>query len=435
MHGFQGVAVCFPTGGSGHHTQDDWQSADWIFWSTGELRVDNASFALVFCPGGCGNLAAKPLGCLTGAAKVAEPGGLNAFVASTNDPVHGLVRLTFQSLQDEEAFATVVQAAERVCAGRYPGCGAGARATLGNGRRSSTNGSRRENEVMEAIAAHVCKQHPGGWPLVFGGAELYGPDARGEQGNEVLLGRGVVVLLDPQDTDRVGAYELMFYEECSLELILRMSIGPRIRLSRELAKESGGANGRLSMASQRLSFASVRGSLGGAALGCPVAAFNLTSPGGLGWVLTFDDEIDAAGFARDFSVRQRLTVVSLKTSRGWRTVDELQGKLMDMQQYGILPMLRWFLWRVFMVVSLMVLFDAASLYANEPDRHLLDVATVALQDAGAAFFSVGEGIGEAGTMACGLLSRSVSVASLERCVALPDSIEVRACVAALTSAA
>eukprot|EP00421_Protoceratium_reticulatum_P044108 CAMPEP_0168432752 /NCGR_PEP_ID=MMETSP0228-20121227/39046_1 /TAXON_ID=133427 /ORGANISM="Protoceratium reticulatum, Strain CCCM 535 (=CCMP 1889)" /LENGTH=469 /DNA_ID=CAMNT_0008446875 /DNA_START=90 /DNA_END=1498 /DNA_ORIENTATION=+ len=409
MRCFKGVAVGFPAGASAYHTKDNWQKATWVLWSTGELRIDTSSFGLIFSPSGGGRLAAKPLGCLTGAAPVAaETGGPNMFVATTNDPVHGLVRLSFQSGADEQAFAALAQAAEIASSGLR----AGGRRSSCLGRRSSVVGRPRDDSV-DAVAALVSEQHPGCWPLVLGCCELCGPDPHGEGGSEVLLGQGAVVLLDPQDASRVGSYEFLFYDEGSAEPALRLPIGPRTRVARQRDE----ASGRSSLA-RRASFAGSDG-----------RAVDVTVPGAPGWTIVFDSHADAAGFERDFSVRQRLVAISLKPPAA-----ELQGELSELRQRGALAALRRLLLQALVLLAVAFAAYACLLHADEPERPVLETAAVAFRDASAAAAVLGERVVEAGAAACSALTRAVPAAALERCTALPDAAEARSCVAASSRA-
>mmetsp|Transcript_55895 Transcript_55895/g.154797 ORF Transcript_55895/g.154797 Transcript_55895/m.154797 type:complete len:433 (-) Transcript_55895:30-1328(-) len=432
MRCFTGVAVGFPAGASAYHTKDTWQNANWVLWSTGELRVDGASFGLIFSPSGGGRLAAKPLGCLIGAAPVAstEPGGLRTFVATTNDSVHSLIRLNFQTPADEEAFVELAKAAELACCTSYGSSGS-RRSTIPGGRRSSAAGQPRDEGSADAIAAHVSHQCPGSWPLVYCNVELYGPDPNGECGSEVLLERGAVVLIDPQDAGRIGNYELLFCEENSAEVCLRLPIGPRTKLTRQQEDAHGGSNSRLSVASRRLTM----GGADCAGPACTATVFGITLPGAPGWSLAFDSEKDAAGFERDFLVRYRLQVLSLKTSRGCRTVGELQGELMELRKWGFLSGLRWLTMQVLVLSVLALVLYSALLYSNDPDRALADVMMLALQDASTTVATFGEKVAEAGTVVCGFISRAVPLAAIERCTALPDAVEARSCIMSLVHAA
>mmetsp|Transcript_56605 Transcript_56605/g.168424 ORF Transcript_56605/g.168424 Transcript_56605/m.168424 type:complete len:302 (-) Transcript_56605:153-1058(-) len=295
------------------------------------------------------------------------------------------------------------------------------------GRRSSVSGRHRDEGAADMIAAHVSQQCPGSWPIVVGNVELYGPDPHGDAGSEVLLGRGAMVLVDPPEAGRVGNYELLFCEETSAEPCLRLPIGPRTRLTRQVDDEQGSRSSRLS-AARRLT-------LGGASdcgrPSCVQTVFSISFPGAPGWAVAFDSETDAAGFERDFAVRQRLVALSLKTSRGWRTVGELQDELMELRRYGILATLRWALSQALTLAVIALIIYVAILYSNDPERPLQDVAATALQDASSTVFAFGERAAEAGVAVCGLVSRAVPSAAVERCIALPDAVEARSCVAAL----
>lgn len=424
MRCFADVTVGFPA--DAYQAKENWQNTNWVLWSRAELRVDPASFALVFLPSGVGRLAAKPIGCLTGAAQIAaaETGGIHTFVASTNDPYHGLIRLTFSSQADEDAFGELAQSAEMASSGCYTGS-ASRCSTICTSRRSSMCGRSRDDAVVEAIAAHVIQQYPSSVPLVFGGAELYGPDPHGESGSEVLLGRGAVVLVDPIDGCRLGNYDMFFYEESSAEPCLRLPIAPRTRIMRQ----PDNAVDRLSIAS-RLTL----GGAGSARPSCTATVFNVMFPGSLGWAVAFDTETEAAGFERDFCVRQRLVTMSLRTSRGWRTVDDLQRQLMEFRHYGVLATLRWFASQSIVLLALLFVLHAAVLYSNDPSRPLLDVAAVALQDASAMFFIFSEKASETGAATCGFFLRAVPASAVERCTALPFAEDTRSCVASLVAA-
>lgn len=120
MQSFRNVSLCIPAGNASQLGKEDWRGVNWILWSKGDLRIDAMSLMVVFSPAGAGCLAAKPLGCLTGFAVVPGDGcsGARAFVITTNDHVHGLLRCTFQSPGDEESFQTLAQAAEAASASR-----------------------------------------------------------------------------------------------------------------------------------------------------------------------------------------------------------------------------------------------------------------------------------------------------------------------------
>lgn len=413
MRCFQGVSVDFPAGASAYHSKELWQTTSWIHWSQGELRIDTASFAIVFCPTGCGSLAAKPLGCLTSASLIppSEPGGLATFVAATNDPVHGLLRMNFQSLTDEEGFVAIAHAAETSSGGRFPGC-AGRRSSLS--RRSSVCPGASGDGLSEVMRSRINEQFMGIWPLIHGVAELYGPDPNGEQGSEVLLGRGAVVMLDAQDASRVGSYELLFFDEGYVAPLLRLPISPRLRLTQLNNALAGGANSQ-----HRQSMDNMRPS------------FELTTLGGGPWGLVFDLEVDAAAFARDYVVRQRLVALSLKTSRGWRTVYELQDEISEMRRRGIFVTAQRLLYQSIVLIFISLFVYTCVLYSSDPYRPILDVAVSAISDALSASFSFTGWVADASTSVCGLFMRAVPTSELQRCMSFPDAIDMRSCTAVL----
>jgi len=432
MRCFQGVIVDFPAGAAAHHTKDNWQNANWVMWGQGELRIDSASFAMVFSPEGCSSLAAKPLGCLTSASIAAsgEAGSLSSFIAATNDPVHALVRLNFQSLMDEEAFTVLAEAAKSSSCGRFPGCNGSRRSSMGMGRRSSVYAGVGCDSLPEAFKTQIYECHPDAWPLIYGAAELYGPDPQGDQGSEVLLGRGAVVLLDPQESARVGNYELIFYDEGYPAPMVRWAIGPRLRLDPVRDAMAGQLDGRASIAPRRLS--SDRG--GRMHAGAVPTSFNLVVPGNPPTGLTFDTEADSAGFMRDLSVRQRLVAVSLKTSRGWRTVEELQDELSDMRRRGFIATIQRLVYQAVLLVAISWFIYACALYSHDLEQPPLDVAMTALGDASAAVSAFGAWVADIGSATCSLLVRAVPAVDVQRCVALPEAAEARACAAALVGA-
>ena len=410
MRCFQGVAVGFPTGPGAHNPAEQ----SWIHWCQGDLRIDAASLGIVFSPMGCNGLASKPLGCLTGTSVIPpeHPGGLSTFVATTNDPVHGLLRLNLQSLADEDAFVEMAEAANTSSSGRFPG-GAGHRSSLASRCSSVCPGASGDN-LSEATRCRINEQFPGAWPLIHGVAELYGADPRGEPGSEVLLGRGAVVILDSQDATRVGTYELLFFDEGYADPLFRVLISPRLRITQLCPVSAMG--GKLSASQQRIQRRS----------------FEVSAPGGGPWGLVFDLEDDAAAFSRDYLVRQRLVSLSLKTSRGWRTVDELKDEIAEMRRRGLGAMLWQWLQQAAFFIAISLFVYACVLFADDPQQPLLGVVSTAIGDAISASFSITGFMADTIGAICGSFSRAVPVAELRRCVALPEALDVRSCAARLS---
>lgn len=275
--------------------------------------------------------------------------------------------------------------------------------------------------------AVVREQHPDRWPLVFGGAELYGQDPRGQLGCEVLLGRGCLVLLDPrEDTRRVGEYGLLFYEECSSEPILRLPVSPYLRLQRQPDEFGPAAAGRRLTTARRLSMGGGRG----AQPGSPAPAFDLELPGGRGWAVTFDCEAEGEGFLRDLSVRQKLVALSLKTVQGKSALSQLRGEMSDMKQSGIFAAILRLLYCFFMFAAIALFLYAAAIYSNDPERPFVDVVITTLQDASVLIQGATNCASDVGASVCGVLMRSVPASVLEQCVALP-AVEAKSCMESL----
>lgn len=416
MHCFLNVSVGFPAGPSAFQTKDNW-----IAWSTGELRVDETSFALIFSPTGCGRLAAKPFGCLMGATVLpsGEPSVPGAVMATTNDPVHGHVRFTFQSRGDEEAFGRLGQAAEVAIASRQQG---GRRSSFTT--RPSFGGYAPDEGFAEMVTAQIVSRYPGSCPVVFTGVELYGAEPGG-QGSEVLLGRGAVVLLDPLDTNCVGLYELFFFEDNTADPSLRMPIRPRTKLTRQPPDGPSGGS-RLSSVVRRHTMVT-RGSIAP----CALTIFELSDPASQGFGLAFDTEADAVGFERDFAVRKRVVALSLKTSRGLSSLEALEDQILGLKRLGVVATLQWMVFGLIKLAALFILLDCVLLFLSDSNRPLDGIFSSAIQDMMSMTTLVFRKTFDVGGLTCGLFQRGVSAVALERCVVLPESADVRSCASSL----
>lgn len=417
MQCFQGVTVGFPAGGRAPCAPEG-LGATWVAWSTGELRIDPASYSLCFVPSGAAGFVPKPLGCLLGAsATPGEPGGPSTIVARTNDLIHGLVRLGFEGHADEEGFMKLARSAEakRAVARRSSRGLCGPAADFADG--------------SEQLAEIIMDRCAGAFPLIYGGAELYGPDPCGDGGGEVLLGRGAVVLLDPLEIpggDWTGTYDLLFYDETSGEPTLRVPVCPRMKLSQQSDADSH--PGRLS-APPRASMArrlSSRPSVAGPSV---AACFDFTVQGVNVSALTFDREDEANAFVRDVSVRLRLTRASLKAVHNMHSVGDLQGQLFNLRSQGIFAFARRWAQRLFVVVLVYMLFYGCILYFNE-ERPLGDVAVQVLGDTllYAGFF--GAGVKNVGSDMCQFVMGARTgpdMAALESCASMAHPIDAQAC--------
>jgi len=421
---FTDVTIGFPSGGGRPGTERTSPSTTWVIWTTGELRLDSASFALFFTPAKSarGSLAAKPLGCLLKAEPMApaHPGEAHSFIATTNDAVHCVMRLGFARPGDEEAFVALAQAAEVAGAKRFFGDSHGRRSSVGRASMAPAEHS----GVCDELAMHIRQLHPDKWlALTFGGCELYGPQPGGDPSIEVLLGRGAVALLDPKDVDRVGNFEIVFYDEGSAEPMFRAAIGPRTHLMQQPQDDR---TGRLSVASRRLS---ARPAGAG-------TAFDFSPNGTDVLALSFDDETVGDSFARDLTVRIKLAALSQKTWRGKQALAGLQGEIQAMQSRGFFATIRRWIAQALFVFALLVAMHAGHLYMAQPEQPIGDTAQSALSDAISMVFSATVLLKDAGATVCQMTARSsISATDLERCTAMMDGMEIRDCVASLVTSA
>lgn len=415
MQSFEEVELALP---EGRCDGFDWQRVGWFVWSKGELRIDPASFSLIFLPlGGAG---ANPLGCLSSAVPCKDTRGGRAIVVKTNDAMHSMLRLAFTSRMDEENFLMLAQSAETAASRRA--CPTPCRTPRTSIRRRSL----RDDPMADRFTIGIGENHPESAPLIYSGVELYGPDPFSTDqcgGSEVLLGRGAVVLVDPAYAGhRVGTYELVFYDE-DLQIGFRSPIGPRMKLTEP---EEDFAGARLTLASR------VSMSRQSAA-----RAFDLTLRGEPARALSFDTEAAAAGFARDFEVRQRVVALALKASRGLGVVEALRQEMDDMRRNGLLFVLRRLLGQLLLLIMAVLLAQIVVLRIAHPERPLVDIAWTAASDASATASAAGEAFKVATEAFCMLTTEAVPSSAVRRCASLPKGVGeqfLRRCVLGLVPA-
>lgn len=397
MRSFRNVAISFPLRPGVLCARDsNVEGGSWAPWSQGELRIDTASFGVFFTPSGSGQgggFVAKPLGCLTGISKD-QGEDKQACVFWTTDLVHGSLRATFASPADKDDFVKLTRGAEALMAQR--------RRTLAMtpGRLGGQvgDGIFRDAEQFRAV---VTQQFVGRAPLIYTGAELYGPYVHEDgQTTEVFMGRGAVVLLDPDSTAAMGNYEMLFLSEDNLvEPLIYTSIGPRTRLARQPPEGEEA---------------------------CAVA-FDISLHGETGRSLAFDEEAEAAQFARDFHVRQRLMCLSLRTARGSKAVELLRGELAELRRSGIPGLLRRLL-ALFVVLSLaLVVMHAVAMFVSGEDRGVVSVATSAVRDAGATGFAIMDGLTVASGLLCRVVTQAIPASTVRECLKPFEDAEVRHC--------
>lgn len=369
---FSGVNVSIPAKVRGSEAEEEWQEVDWVNWSTGKLEVSTESFLLLFQPAGAPDaVKPKPLGNVLRSSPVAQ--GKWTLTITTSDPIHQTYRFAFDS---ERSFTEFAALAERAQAAHEA-------AKSFEPNVEAVNGM---NEEMRALQSDVQRElsAAGFCPLTFGDAELVGPDPAGEAGSEVLLGSGVVVLLDPPEKEskvRIGKYELLFYSTSAghKDPIQRFDIGPRMSLKRV---EGGGAAGDTE----------------------PMVTYSLDLglPGAPAYAVSFESPAAAEGFSRDFRVRQRLMEVSLKTARSQQTARELHARLRERSLYAQASKIAMGVALVLLLVALvrLVMLVLAGPGRGGEQRGLGDHVATVLREA---------------QLGCGLAWRGAAIAHEQAC--------------------
>jgi len=283
----------------------------------------------------------------------------------------------------------------------------------------------------EQLADVIRERCAGSWPLIYGGAELYGTIPGSSDGAEVQLGRGAIVLLDPPEMPGgqwAGTYDLLFYDENSGEPTLRVPVGPKLTLSPQSEAESH--PGRFSCA-PRASMA--RRMTMGPSLGA-MSCFDFAVEGVGVTALTFDRDVEAQSFVRDLSVRLRLTRASLKASRGVHSVFDLKGQLLTMKRNSLAArMWRWTVGLVVFALAVM-LFQACVLYFND-DRAITDVAAEVLGNAMATAEVLGGTARFMGAAVCHGFEggRMLPAAAVDACAEMPHASDALACIQGLSA--
>jgi len=395
-HSFSGVSVGLPSKVRGSEAEDKWQEVEWVTWSSGDLSVDTGSFLLIFNPSGS-EVTAKPLGNLVRASTVGDDSQCELVISST-DAVHPSLRLTFVNALDAREFQNLADAVE---AAHVAAVARGNQACTRSSSGSMGSGSTQ-------LATAIQEKYAGRWPLIFGGAGLYGPSLSGE-GSEVLLGRGVMVLLDPEeDATRVGRYELQFFgeDEGAAKPVHTFPIGPSMSLKQQpvdVEDEDG-----------------------------PAVMFGLCPGKDLPvFQCSFDDAAAAHTFNRDFHVRCRLMDLSLKTVKGKQAANEARSELKELHRKSLGARL----WRlIFFILTLVVVatcLRAAQIYSEPAKRHAEKAAkasaTLQKDFSNAAHISY-KFAASASSKACELVGGAVSTAALQKCLSVGGVSQVRECV-------
>lgn len=386
---FKDVSISIPTKVRGAEAEEEWQEIDWTTWTSGSLEVDADSFLLTFKPSQGGAVKAKPLGGLIRATAVDGDEEAKTLIATTTESCHRSLRLTFPAAEDASRFGQVAQRAE-----------AAHEASM---KTRATQGSSDALETNAALERDIRSKLTGKWPIVFAGAELYGPDPNGPSTNEVLLGRGVAVLLDPpEDLKTVGTYELFFYgeDEGTDKPLKKIAIGPKMMLKRQADDDEDG----------------------------PAATFLLTGPSIPGHTICFEETEVACKFARDFRVRCKLLDISHKTVKGQKSAESLREEIAGMKQRSLAARFVRAVRTFMLLVMLAVIARAVMLYAQDTKkRHPREY----LQDVSKDFRNLAQlsltGLQSAGAQACEVAVGSVSTESIRLCAEESKVSDMRRC--------
>jgi len=394
---FASVAVGLPSKVRGSEAEEDWQEVDWVTWSTGDLTVDEGSFLLIFKPSdGGSSMKSKPLGSLVKASLVQQGDDRRTLLVTTSDALHRLYRFTFKSGKDAGAFAAMADAAE------------------------SAANARLEDDVLVAddtlqqsqLEADVRQQLQGRLPLIFRGVELYGKDPHGHANSEVLLGRGLVVLLDPSDDSGcVGSYELIFFgeDDGAQEPVKTFLIDPAMSLKKQdVAREESDSASVL----HRLVV------LGGAEA----------------YGLAFDAEPVAAAFARDFAVRLRVMKLASKTAKKAHTAGQLRNEIEDVKRKSAVARCMRVMQFCLFVLVVIVLLRLGMLMQERKGRSPKDYMNILLKYVRAVQTWVASESIQASIKVCKSAVGSVPSAEVHRCLALPGGMASIECIRSLSNA-
>lgn len=388
---FNDVSISLPAKVRGPEAEEEWEEVDWVTWSTGSVTVETESFLILFKPAGGGNVKAKTLGNLVKATTVIqEDQDSKTLIVTTSESLHKTFRMTFSTGADTADFLELASRAEQAHA-------AASKMQDTHGVDPSSEAARLESSLRTKLADR--------WPLIFTGAELYGPDPHGEASTEVLLGRGAVVLLDPPETNKVGSYELLFYcEDEDSKPSQTFAISPEMSLTRQDDEEGEGL----------------------------AASYILKGPSmSAAHSLCFEDGSIAGNFVRDFRVRSRLMDMSLKTVRGRAAAQDLRKDLESLKQRSLAAQ-AWTVIRLLLVVAiLLVAARTAHLVSQDSGRPPLEYLVTIGQDIGSALHLSASATSAAGAKVCEVAFGTVDADGLRQCSKEVSAQDMRQCIDSL----
>lgn len=220
-------------------------------------------------------------------------------------------------------------------------------------------------------------------PLVY---QINGAIGVGARGQHVSSCRGVVAIMDPQQTDRIGDYEVQIFP--ALENGTETADSPLVQVS--ISPWSHAAEGA------------------GAAV--QIAAHGVREAPHF-YTLQFNSGVDARAFLRDFHVRCRVMQLSHRLSRLEHGPRRRSGR-------G--P--RWLFCRLVATLAFIFVILATRRAVSAPAEPC-ELALAALTDAGVAAAWLGERVAEVGAAVCSSIDagrKAVPISQLEGCFALTD---------------
>ncbi|CAJ1459492.1 unnamed protein product [Effrenium voratum] len=392
---FSNVSISLPAKVRGPEAEEEWQEVDWVTWSTGSVTVDAQSFIIMFKPSGGGSVKAKTLGNLVRAAGVGaqDDEEVTTVIVTTSESLHKTFRCTFQTGEDADAFLDLAKQAEEAyeAANKY--------------KESEDFDDGQAARLESSIRAKLAER----WPLVYTGAELYGPDPNGEITSEVLLGRGAMVLLDSEVKNKVGNYELLFYceDEDASKPSRSFSISPEMSLARQEDTDEDEEG--------------------------PAVSFILKGPTMAAHSLCFEDKLTAGHFARDFRVRSKLMDMSLKTVRGRAAAQDLRKDIESLKQRSLAAR-AWTVTRYTLLLAfLLAVARTGQLYMQDSGRQPAEYIQVIGSDlwhAVVLFVSTSTAIG---AKACEVTFGTVAGADLRQCTRETSVPAMKRCIDSLLS--
>jgi hypothetical protein len=381
------VSVFIPSQVRGSEAEEEWQEVDWVRWDQGELTVDGEGFLMVFKPSG-GKVKPIPMGNLIGAALAGDSDdSQRTLVVNASDATYRQVRISFETAQKAAEFQELGQRAQAVHADASD--------------RDEAPGMADAVLVSELISA-LKEKYSARCPLIFDGADLYGPAENADhEGTENLLGSGAIMLLDPEESeDKVGQYSLLFFEDSSKPL-KTFTIGPQM-LKRVADEEDG-----------------------------PGACFEFRSTGVAVHQLAFSDVDTALSFARDFRVRAKLMDVALKTVSRGRQVQEARGKVDELRRNSLQARLFRFFCAMLVLLLVGVTIRVALLYKLHPGKAPKEYLAILVEECFHVLQLLRSTFSSAGSQVCEVAFGAIAAPQLQRCLELGGVSKINECVTAL----